>query len=157
MKRTFFAFTLACLVASLLPSANPVPFPEGYRNWTHVKTMVLQPGHPLYDAFGGIHHVYANDRALEALKKGTPFPDGSVLVFDLFEATQENHAIVEGQRKIIGVMWKNSEKYADTGGWGFEGFKPETRERVVTDAKTQCFACHQSAAETDYVFSRYRP
>jgi hypothetical protein len=37
--------------------AQDVPYPQGYRNWTHVKTMQLKPGHPLYEAFGGIHHT----------------------------------------------------------------------------------------------------
>jgi len=32
-----------------------------------VKTLVLKPGHELYGAFGGIHHVYANDKAFKAM------------------------------------------------------------------------------------------
>jgi len=31
-------------------------------------------------------------------------------------------------------------KFAETGGWGFEGFKGDIKERVVTDAKNACFA-----------------
>ena len=34
----------------------PVPYPTGYRDWHHVKSMVIEQGHPLYAAFGGIHH-----------------------------------------------------------------------------------------------------
>ncbi len=34
-----------------------VPYPEGYRDWHHVKSMIINPGHGLYDAFGGIHHL----------------------------------------------------------------------------------------------------
>ncbi len=145
--------TLAALAAT--PSRQ-VAYPEGYRQWAHVKTMILQEGHPLYESFGGIHHVYANAAALAALKSGKPHPDGAVLVFDLLEAKSENNAIVEGSRKVVGVMEKNSKKFAETGGWGFEGFKGDTRERVVTDAKTACFACHAGQKANDYVFSAYR-
>jgi len=27
--------------------------------------MAIEEGHPLYSAFGGIHHICANDKALE--------------------------------------------------------------------------------------------
>ncbi|MDZ7291594.1 MAG: cytochrome P460 family protein [candidate division KSB1 bacterium] len=135
---------------------NKVDYPEGYRAWPHVKSMVLQEGHPLYESFGGIHHVYANAKALAAMKAGKPHPDGAVLVFDLLEAKSENNAIVEGSRKVVGVMQKDSKKFAETGGWGFEAFKGDTKERVVTDAKSACFACHAGQKAQDYVFSTYR-
>ena len=50
--------------------ANPVPYPQGYRDWHHVKSMVINPGHGLYDAFGGIHHLYANKAAMGGYKTG---------------------------------------------------------------------------------------
>ncbi|RMF60061.1 MAG: cytochrome C [Calditrichaeota bacterium] len=137
-------------------SASDVKYPEGYRNWTHVKSMVLQPGHQLYEAFGGIHHIYANDKALKAMKSGAPYPDGSVIVFDLLEAQEADNAIVEGARKVLGVMEKNSRKFASTGGWGWEGFKGDTKVRVVTDPTTQCYTCHISQKDRDYVFSSFR-
>src|SRR3990170_5113493 len=71
-------------------SKQSVKYPEGYRQWTHVKSMVIQPGHTLYESFGGIHHIYANKKALEAMKRGKPYSDGAVLVFDLLEAKSEN-------------------------------------------------------------------
>ncbi len=145
------------LVWMVTASDNKVDYPEGYRLWSHVKSMILQEGHPLYESFGGIHHVYANAKALEAMKAGKPYPDGSVLVFDLLEAKSENNAIVEGARKVVGVMQKDSRKFAATGGWGYEGFKGDTRERVVTDAQSACHSCHSSQKEQDYVFSTYRP
>jgi len=135
---------------------SKVDFPEGYRNWTHVKSMVIQEGHPLFEAFGGIHHIYANEKALEAMKAGKSYPDGAVIIFDLLEARVENHAIVEGARKVVGVMQKDSKRFAATGGWGFEGFKGDTKERIVKDTHNDCFACHMSQKEKDYVFSSYR-
>lgn len=137
-------------------SNGKVDYPEGYRQWAHIKSMVLQEGHPLYESFGGLHHVYANAKALEAMKAGKPYPDGSVLVFDLLEAKMENNAIVEGARKVVGVMQKDSKKFAKTAGWGYEGFKGDTQERVVEDAQTACHSCHTGQKENDYVFSTYR-
>lgn len=136
---------------------SPILYPEGYRDWTHVKSMVIQQGHPLFETFGGIHHIYANDTAIKAMILGTPTPDGAVLVFDLLEAKSDNHAIVEGARKVVGVMNKDAGKFAATGGWGFEGFKGDSRARIVTDPKTACFDCHAAQLGSDFVFSRYRP
>lgn len=149
----------AALVGFAAGSGSPsVPYPEGYRSWTHVKTLILRPGHPLYDGFGGIHHIYANDKALKVLKAGHgKFPDGSVLVFDLFEAPEADHAISEGARKVTAVMVKNAKKYKETGGWGFQAFNGDSREPVVKDPVKDCYTCHSGQANRDYVFSQWRP
>ncbi|HEY8518954.1 MAG TPA: cytochrome P460 family protein [Gammaproteobacteria bacterium] len=154
------SLSAAALTAAAIFAAEqaPVPYPDGYRSWRHVKSMVIQEGHPLYESFGGIHHIYANERALEGYRTGT-FPDGAIIVFDLLEATANDNAITDGRRKVVGVMHRDAERYASTGGWGFEGFAGDSRtERVVGDrAATACFACHQAQAGDDYVFSSYRP
>ncbi len=152
---------VALVVIGVRLSSSPHPevaYPEGYRSWTHVKTLILRPGHPLYDGFGGIHHVYANDVALPVLKAGSgKFPDGSVLVFDLFEAPEADNAISEGERKVTAVMVKDAKRYSQTGGWGFEAFKGSSRERIVKDPVKDCYTCHSGQAHRDYVFSQWRP
>ncbi len=77
--------------------AAEVPYPAGYRSWTHVKSMVIQPGHALHASFGGIHHLYANAKAMQGYKSGR-FADGSVIIFDLLEAKSADNAINEGAR-----------------------------------------------------------
>jgi hypothetical protein len=46
----------------------------------------------------------------------------------------------------------------DTGGWGFEGFKGDSKsERAVGEkAAAACFQCHTSQKNRDFVFSSYR-
>jgi hypothetical protein len=151
-----FMILLLLSISLSLGAVSPVSYPEEYRNWTRVKSMVIQQGHPLWGAFGGIHHIYANKKALDAMRQGKEHPDGSVLVFDLLNTRFESNAIVEGPRKVLGVMEKDSRKYASTGGWGFEGFKGDTKERAVTDPENDCFSCHAHQKENDYVFSDYR-
>lgn len=136
-------------------SKASVPYPTGYRNWTHVKSMLILQGHPLYESFGGIHHIYANDKAMRGYKTGK-FPNGSIIIFDLLEAKFDNNTYVEGARKVVGVMYKDSKRFKETGGWGFEAFKGDTKERLVKDAEQDCFSCHASEEQTDFVFSKYR-
>jgi hypothetical protein len=144
-------------LALFAQSKAQVAFPEGYRNWTNVKSMVVMEGHENYNAFGGIHHVYANDKALSFLKEGRPYAKGSVLVFDLLEERIEDNAIVEGPRKVIGVMEKDPVRFPETAGWGFEDFKKgNPHQRVVTDMREQCLSCHKTQKASDYVYTTYR-
>jgi hypothetical protein len=150
----------ACAAAAAGPAVGErVPYPEGWRTWNHVGSMELAPGHPLFASFGGLHHVYANDSAADALRSGTgSYADGAVFVFDLHEAVESGGATTAGARKVLGVMHRAAEAYAATGGWGFEGFAGDSRERLVTDGGASCFACHeQEAARSGYVFSTWRP
>ena len=157
MKLPIAVITLAAATAVAATSAD-VPYPTNYRDWSHVKSMVIEPGHALHATFGGIHHLYANPKAMLGYRTGE-FPDGAVIVFDLLEALSKDHTVTEGARKVVGVMHRDSQKYAATGGWGFEGFAGDssTQRAVGANAATACFACHQAQRAQDYVFSRYRP
>jgi hypothetical protein len=66
-------------------------------------------------------------------------------------------AYAEGPRKFIGVMQKDSKKFKETGGWGFDAFEKDTKNSFVKDGGKSCFECHLSQKENDYVFSKYRP
>ncbi len=135
-----------------------VDYPTGYRHWTHVKSMNLLDNHPIADIFGGLHHIYANDLALEAMEKGTPYPDGAVLVFDLLEVSTdaEETATVEGARIRLDVMQKNEKLWPDTSGWGYETFKGTNNERIISDPIASCHGCHASKVDSDFVFSNFR-
>jgi len=157
MKPVYHFILGGLVLVPILPvvaGSPPVPYPEGYREWTHVKSMVIEPGHPLATPFEGIHHIYANTPATEGLRGGA-YPDGSVLVFDLLEAVRGDTAIGEGERKLVGVMVRDPSRYGETGGWGFEGFAGNSRsERLTDDGGAGCYACHQP--EPEAVFTRPR-
>ena len=158
MRRLTLAIGSLLLLAAptLAQNADPVPYPDGYRSWTHVKSMVLFPDHPLADPFEGIHHVYANKEALEGLREGS-YADGAVFVFDLLEAPQADGILAEGARKRIDVMHRDATRYASTGSWGYETFVGDSSsERLVQDVAVSCHACHTSQAERSFVFSEWR-
>src|SRR5690606_24843369 len=96
MKHAFTFLALASLSLPAAAAGDSVPFPEGYRDWHHVKSMVIEQGHPLFDSFGGIHHLYANEAAVTGYRQGI-FPDGAVIVFDLLEAVHADSAVTEGE------------------------------------------------------------
>ncbi len=150
---------LAALAAApaLAADSSAVAWPEGYRTWDHVKSMVINKGHPLYDMVGGIHSIYGNPKAIKGYKEGKKFADGSVIVFDLFEAVDRDNAVSEGNRKAVIVMAKDSRKFKDTNGWGYQVIDPKTKKGTL-DAKgaVDCHACHTQMKSEDYVFSAWR-
>ena len=137
------------------PGEADVPYPEGYRGWAHVKSTLIGPSAPSFATNGGLHHFYANQKALEGYRTGR-FPDGAVLIDDLLELTEKGGVSSEGSRKRVAVMLKNSAKFADTGGWGFEVFKGDgTVAALTSEAKAACFKCH-SGAPRESVWSEIR-
>lgn len=139
-------------------SDQEVQFPEGYRSWTHVKSVVVTPAHPNYSIAGGYHHIYANPQAMTGYESGK-FPQGAVIVADFIEMIENDNRIVEGKRRYIDVMHKDTVLYKSTVGWGFEEFEGSSKTiRRITQlhAGTRCYSCHTQKKENDFVFSQYR-
>lgn len=144
-------------------SAKPddaVPYPVGYRQWTHVKSTLIGPKSPAYKTIGGLQHIYANDKGMEGYLTGT-YPEGSILVYDFLETRElddQPGITIEGPRRFTSVMVKDSKRYAPTGGWGFEEFRgnSQTDRMIASEAPTKCYACHISQKDRDFVFSTYR-
>jgi len=151
---------IAILTCNVYLSANPndeVPYPTGYRQWVHVMSALVGPQSPAFAGNGGIHHIYANEKAMEGYRTGR-FPDGSAIVADFLETRESAGITTEGPRRRIDVMVKESKRYAETGGWGFEQFKGDSQtDRMVTaEVAAKCFACHGKQKEHDSVFSKFR-
>ena len=164
MKLLTVLVLIIAIAASLLAaflfaaqSADEITIPDGYRKWFHVNALVVDKTNPLFDILGGIHNVYVNSTGEEALKKGEPYPDNTILIDDVHEATVADGSYAEGARKVIGVMVKDK-KYASTGGWGWQAWAGgDAKKPLVTDAAKQCFECHQARKDHDYVYSTYIP
>jgi len=132
-------------------------FPTGYRSWTHVKSALVGSTFPSFDTQGGLHHIYANDKAMEGLRSGS-FPDGATLVFDLVEAREKNGLTAEGPRRRVDVMVKDRQGYPKSGGWWFGRYLGDDREHEALSPteRADCFRCHQQPRTRDLVFSEFR-
>jgi hypothetical protein len=158
-NKTIAAAAVAGLLTGFLGAAldGSVPYPDGYRNWVHVKSVMIGPQSAFFESAGGLHHIYANAKGMEGYRTGK-FPDGSVLVYDLLGTKETAGNTLEGPRRLIDVMIKDSTLYAATGGWGFEVFLGDSRtdRGVKGSGKEECFACHEQRKEHDFVFSEFR-
>jgi quercetin dioxygenase-like cupin family protein len=150
----------AVISAQPTPAAPVIPFPRDYRSWQHVRTIVVGSGHRSFASRGGIHHYYANAKAVEGYRTGR-FPNGSVIVDEgvlAEDGTGPSKGILfESDRRSLDVMVKNDRLYKDTDGWGFEHFEEsEAKGKLDAGRRTQCYECHSKRKDHDFVFSAIR-
>lgn len=130
-----------------------VPFPEGYRSWVHISSAV--------DASGprgpGMHHIYANAQAMEGYRTGK-FPNGSFIVFDRLNVNVNGATTKASGRQLVDVMMKDTARFRDAGGWGFDEFVGDSRTQHAfpqSTAATSCSNCHAQRKANDFVFSSF--
>ena len=102
VRKLFFSLAaLGLLAAASFPAwpADDIQPPSDYRHWFHVNTMIIDKASPLFKDLGGMHNVYINAAGEDALKKGTPYPDGATFVTDLHDFTVSDGSYVEGAAK----------------------------------------------------------
>lgn len=158
-----FALALILMVGSELLLADNTPthadvatisLPLGYESWRHVKTQIIQEG-PGFERFGGMHHIYANERALKGLRSRR-FEEGAVLVAEFRTLARQDNVIDAGAIRIVDVMVFDPRRFADTDGWGYAEFVgPELKVRRL-DTRAECHACHAKRADKGHVFTELR-
>lgn len=162
MKRVLLVLAATLVGSALLgrqvasaDDAAAVAYPENFRSWSHVKSGVIGPQHKNFASLGGIHHVYANTAAMTGYRT-RKFPEQSVIVFEWLEWREQDGAFLEGPRRQVDVMVRDSQRFASTGGWGFRRFVKDTRELAAAPTPQQCFACHDQLKQDGLVLGKYR-
>lgn len=136
-------------VGAAAKAGDEAAYPDGFRRWVHIKSGWIGEGSPAFPRFGGMHHVYANPKAMAGYRTGT-FPTGAVMVFDVLETTPGPGSLVTGARRQLDVMEKTA------AGWRYGEFKGDSHsERTVNaaDGVKACAACHAKLG-TDSVISK---
>jgi hypothetical protein len=154
------AIALAVTAAEKTPE---VPYPEGYRHWTFLHSSMAPA---TFEAFGkkpcekpcvaGVFYFYANGKASEGLRTSS-YPDGAIIAEEMLEWLSTSAGSKEGQRRLVGVMVKDSQRYSSTGGWGYGMFdEGSSVDKLDVKARAACHQCHSARKDQGYVFSEYR-
>lgn len=160
-----YAFTLICVVVGgsvtlRAQESARVPFPEAYRSWQLVKSIVVGPECALFSARGGIHNYYANPQAIVGYQTGK-FPDGAVIV-DEANWMKDGEGLAKGiwmenGVRFLEVMSKDAQTFKGSDGWGYERFDGTSRTgQLGAEGQTHCHDCHVKAKDRDLVFSSLR-
>lgn len=115
-----------------------------------------------------LHVVYARPETVDAYRRTGAFPDGAVLVKDVFATRTEplTTGTVSYARTLKGrfVMVKDgTDRYAGASGlwgdgWGWAFYEGnETRRTVTTDYRADCLGCHEPARRSDLVYVQGYP
>jgi hypothetical protein len=114
-----------------------------------------------------MHVVYASPGTVAAYRKDGRFPDGSVLVKEVYEATTApmTTGTVSHVQTLKGwfVMVKD-DKNSHPGnmlwgdGWGWSWFDADAPMKTTsTDYKSDCLGCHVPAKGTDWIYIQGYP
>jgi len=114
-----------------------------------------------------LHVVYASPGTITAYRKGGRFPDGAVLVKEVFEAATGpmTTGTVSHAQALKGwfVMVKDSQGRHPGNklwgeGWGWSWFDAANPSRTTsTDYKVDCLPCHQPARASDWIYVQGYP
>jgi len=110
-----------------------------------------------------LHVVYASPGTIEAYRKDKRFPEGTVLVKEVYQTAsgQMTTGTVSHADSLKGwfVMVKDSNgRYPGNklwgNGWGWSWFDADNPSKTTsTDYKANCFACHVPAQPTDWIYT----
>jgi hypothetical protein len=115
----------------------------------------------------GIHTVYTQPGTVEAFRETGKFPDGSILIKELFSTTTDEMTTGTVSRvdKTSGwfVMIKDAtNRYPDNklwgAGWGWAYFDAKDRiNTTTTDYEAECLGCHVPVKDQDWVYIQGYP
>lgn len=154
-------------VASEAPPQLQVPAADYRRDWTLLGTFSLLADDPAAGA-KEFHVVYMRPEDVDAYRKTGVFPDGAILVKEVFATRTEDMTTGTSSYAdtLIGrfVMVKDqANKYAGTSplwgdGWGWAFYEgAETRRTVTTDYRNDCLGCHEPARHQDLTYIQGYP
>ena len=149
------------------------PDPHVFRRWVFVGAPLTPEG--LNDNKAGFpeyHHVYIEQKNVDAYLKNGEFPEGTVIVKELTRvlnptfpdgSTREpsGRGYFNGAYNGIDMSVKDSKRFAKTNGWGFFtfGHHPLPYAKTAAEAPvTDCAGCHiANVANTDMTWIQFYP
>ena len=162
MKQLLIMVSVSCLTLAgaaafaenkVPPAPNGIELPAGYKDWRVIATSHRKDNKTLRVILG-------NDKAINAARSGNtnPWPDGSILgkmVWKDDAHEKWEKATIPGKFVHAEFMIKDSNEYAETGGWGFARWKGLEQTPHGEDASfvIECFNCHMPVKDNDYVFT----
>ena len=135
------------------PAPNGIAFPQDYRDWR-----VISISHRTDN--NTMRVILGNDAAIKAARNGktNPWPDGAVLGKVVWKQTAKDNwptAIAPKEFVHAEFMFKDTKKWASTGGWGYARWKGAGLAPYGKDASfaQECVVCHTPVKQRDWVFT----
>lgn len=157
----------------LVDKTGNIRKPDGYRDhyqilgtFTVFNAIPMVSGSPSEEG-GESHYTYASPGTAEYYRKTGKFPDGAVLVKEVFGTDHGKLTTGDAHWASRTIQWFimiKDEKGRYPGnplwgdGWGWALFKPDAPDKQVsTDYKRDCLGCHIPAQATDWIYVQGYP
>jgi Cytochrome P460 len=159
--------------AAVFDADGKLELPVGYRRWVFVGAPLTPNGLNNGKAgFPEYHHVYIEEKNVDAYLKTGSFPEGTVIVKELTRVLNptfpdgsrtepSGRGYFNGEFNGIDLTVKDSKRFAKTNGWGFFtfGHHPLPYDKTAAEKPvTECAGCHLSyVAKTDMTWIQFYP
>ncbi len=141
--------------------------PVGWRRWVYVGTPLTPDDMNGGEAsFREFHNVYIDPHSFEVFSETGEFPNGTQLVKEMVlvgsKEASSGSGYFMGDFYGLELTVKDTERFKDEpGGWAYFSFGHTTFDKYAKTAKAlpaeSCNSCHESSADTDWVFTQYYP
>ncbi len=138
-----------------------LPNVDFQRDWTALGTWAIaaEEGAPGSEDF---HTVYTQPKSVTAFRKSGNFPDGTIIIKELYEAITEEMTTgkVSRIKETTGwfIMVKDTKaRFPDNpawgDGWAWAQFDAGDRKNSTSsNYKDDCLSCHEPAKNTDWIY-----
>ena len=156
----------------LVDKTGNIRKPDGYRDhyqilgtFTVFSAIPMAPGPSAKGT--DTHYTYASPGTAEYYRKTGKFPDGAVLVKEVFgtdhgKLTTGDAHWASGTKQWFVMIKDEKGRYPGNplwgNGWGWALFKSDAPDKqVATDFKRDCLGCHIPAQATDWIYVQGYP
>jgi len=150
----FGAGTVATAADRTPDPSHGISYPTGWESWAAIAVSHRTDNNT-------IRVILGNEVAVKAARSGVtnPWPDGSILGKVVWKDTQlENWkaATVPGELVHAEFMFRESEKYSETHGWGWARWVGLEQTPFNKGAQV-CISCHTPVQDRNWVFTDPAP
>jgi len=145
-----------------------ISLPEDFnKNWVFLGAWSVAQSNKDAKGAAALHNVYTQADTVEYFKKNKKFPDGAILIKELFKNTTKTMTTgtvsfaneVEGWFVMVKdskVRFKSNPLWGD--GWGWVLFNATDKTKTVTkNYKIDCLGCHIPAKSNDWIYTEGYP
>ena len=159
--------------AAVFDSHGNLQLPTGFRKWVFVGAPLTPNGLNNGKAgFPEYHHVYVEQKNVDAYLKTGSFPEGTVIIKELTRVLNptfpdgsrtepSGRGFFNGVYNGIDATVKDSKRFPNTNGWGFFtfGHHPLPYAKTAAEASVaECAGCHiANVAKTDMTWVQFYP
>lgn len=145
--------------------------PKNFNEWVYVGSPLtpnaLNGGEAGFPEF---HNVYIEPGSYEIYKETGEFPEGTIFFKELqltlpaqnpdgSRTEPSGRGYFPGKLNGADVTVKDTERYADTGGWGYYNFNHSEPKALTAkpQPRSACSYCHEAGAKKDDVWTQFYP